>query len=80
MILAMWRVSVKYMPKLLTMEQKQLNLEVLKDMLDYANSDPEFLNIIDTGDESRVYRYYQDMKVQSSQWKHWTSPWPEKAR
>jgi len=39
-------------PKLLTMEQKQLRLEVSQDMLDCANSDPEFLNIVITGDES----------------------------
>ena len=50
--LAMRRVSAKFVPKLLTMERKQLHLEVLQDMLDYANSDPEFLNIAITGDES----------------------------
>jgi histone-lysine N-methyltransferase SETMAR len=32
--LAMWRVSAKFVPNLLTMEQKQLRLEVLQDMLD----------------------------------------------
>jgi hypothetical protein len=36
------------------LEQKQLHLEVSLDMLDYANSDPEFLNIVTTGDESWV--------------------------
>jgi DNA-binding Xre family transcriptional regulator len=40
---AMRRVSAKFMPKLLTMEQKQLRLEVSQDMLDYTNSDPKFL-------------------------------------
>ena len=39
--LAMWRVFAKFVPKLLTMEQKQLHLEVSQDMLDYENSDPE---------------------------------------
>jgi hypothetical protein len=43
---------MKFVPKLLTMEQKQLRLEVSQDMLDYANSDPTFLNIVITGDES----------------------------
>jgi hypothetical protein len=46
----MRRVSAKFMPKLLMMEQQQL-LEVSQDMLDYANSDPKFLNIVTTGDE-----------------------------
>ena len=49
--LAMRRVSAKFVPKVLTMEQKQLRLEVSQDMLDYANSDPEFLKFVITGDE-----------------------------
>ena len=53
--LATRRVSAKFVPKLLTMEQKQLRVEVPQDMLDYANSDPKFLNIVITGDESWVY-------------------------
>ena len=62
------------------MEQKQLRLEVSQDMLDYTNSDPEFLNIMITGDESWVYSYDPETKAQSSQWKHSTSPRPKKAR
>jgi len=53
-VLAKKRVSAKFVPKLLTMEQKPLRLEVSQDILDYANSDPEFLNIVTTGDESWV--------------------------
>jgi histone-lysine N-methyltransferase SETMAR len=64
------RVSAKFMPKLLTMEQKQLRLEVSLDMLDYANSDPEFLNIMTTGNESWVYGYDPETKAQLSQWEH----------
>jgi len=69
------------------MEQKHLCLKVLQDMLDYTNSDPEFLNIITTGDESWVYLWVRpgnqgivQTKAQSSQWKHSTSPTPKKAR
>jgi histone-lysine N-methyltransferase SETMAR len=58
-------------------EQKQLCLEVAQDMLD---CDPEFLNIVTTGDELWVYGYDPETKVQSSQWKHSTSPRPKKAR
>jgi len=78
--LAMRRVSVKFEPTLLMMEQKQLHLEVSQDMLDYANSDPEFLNIVTSGDGLWVYVYDPEAKVQSSQWKHSTSPRPKKAR
>jgi len=78
--LAMRRVSAKFVPKLLTMEQKQFHLEVSQDMLDYANSDPEFLNIVITGDESWVYGYNPETKAQASQWQHSTSLRPKKAR
>ena len=76
----MRRVSAKFVLELLMMEHKQLRLEVLQDMLDYANSDPEFLNIVTTGDESWVYGYDPETKMQLSQWKHLTSPRPKKAR
>ena len=46
----------------------------------YANSDPEFLNIVITGDESWTYGYNLETKAQSSQWQHSTSPRPKKAR
>ena len=77
--LTMWRVSAKFVPKLLTMQQKQLRLEVSQYMLDYANRDLEFPNIVTTGDESWVYGYDLETKTQSSQWKHSTSPRPKKA-
>jgi hypothetical protein len=48
------------------MEQKQLLLEVAQDMLDSANSNSEFLNIVTTGDESWVYGYDPETKAQSS--------------
>jgi hypothetical protein len=59
----MQRVSAKFVLKLLTMEQKQLCLEVSQDTLDYANSDLEFLNIVITGDESWVYGYDPEIKA-----------------
>lgn len=67
------RVFAKFVPKLLTMEQKQLRLEIARDMLDNANSDPNFLNTVITGDEW-VYGYDPETKMQSSQWKHPSSP------
>ena len=50
--LALRRMSVKFVLKLLTMEQKQLRLEVTQNKPDSANSDTEFLNIVTNGDES----------------------------
>jgi hypothetical protein len=48
-------------------------------MLECANRDPEFLKIVITGDESWVYGYYHETKVQSSQWKHPTFTRTKKA-
>jgi len=55
--LGLRRVSAKFVPKLLTMEQKQLRLEIAQDILDYVESDSNFLNTVITGDESWVYGY-----------------------
>ncbi|XP_037567473.1 protein GVQW3-like [Dermacentor silvarum] len=70
--LSMRRVAAKFVPKLLTVEQNQLRVEVSQDMLDSPNSDPDFMNTIITGDESWMYRYDPETKSQSSQWKHST--------
>ena len=78
--LGLRRVSAKFVPKLLTMEQKQLRLQVSQDMLDCSNSNPNFLNIVITGDESWVYGYDPETKMQSSQWRHPSDPRPKKAR
>jgi len=74
------RVSAKLVPKLLTMEQKQLRLEIAQDMLDCVESDSNFLYTVITGDESWVNGYDPETKSQSSQWKHSSSPRPKKAR
>jgi hypothetical protein len=78
--LHMCRVAAKFVPKLLSQEQQELCLEVVRDMLECANGDPEFLKTVITGDETWVYRYDLEMKVQSSQWKHSSSPRPKKAQ
>jgi histone-lysine N-methyltransferase SETMAR len=68
--LGLKRVSTKFVPRLLTMEQKQLCLEIARDMLGNANSDPNFLNTVIAGDETWVYGYDPEKNMQSSQWKH----------
>ena len=78
--LGLRRVSAKFVPKLLTMEQKQLRLEIAQDMLDSIESDSNFLNTVITGDESWVYGYNPGTKAQSSQWKLPSSPRPKKAQ
>jgi len=55
--LNMRRVAAKFVPKLLSVEQKELCVEVAQDLLDTTSTDPEFLNTLITGDESWVYGY-----------------------
>lgn len=78
--LALRRIAAKFVPRLLTNEQKQLRLEVSQDMLDSVAKDSGFMDTIITGDESWVYGYDPETKAQSSQWLHSTSPRPKKVR
>jgi transposase len=48
--LHMCRVVAKFVPRLLSQEQQQLRLEVVQDMLGFANRDPEFLKTVIAGD------------------------------
>ena len=50
--LTMKRLAAKFVPKLLTAEQKKIRVEDSQDMLDSINSDSDFMNTIITGDES----------------------------
>jgi hypothetical protein len=45
-----------------------------------VTSDPNFFQNLITGDESWMYGYNPETKVQSSQWKTLNSPRPKKAR
>ena len=69
-------VSLKFIPKPLTEEQKELRKEIRKGMLDCANHDLEFMKTIITGGETWVYGYVPETNFQSSQWKHPKPPRP----
>ena len=71
--LNMRHVAAKFVPRLLTCEQKQHCAE-------QVHNDPTFMSRIITGDESWVYGYDPETKQQSSQWKRPHSPRPKKAR
>ena len=66
------KVFAKFVPKLLTEQQKELQKEISRDMLNLTNHDPEFIKTIITGDGAET-------KFQTSQWKHPKSPRPKKA-
>ena len=78
--LKMHRVAAKFVPRLLTEEQKQNRVTVSQELLDRSNADENFLQNVITGDETWVYGYDVETKVQSSQWVGKSSPRPKKAR
>jgi hypothetical protein len=78
--LRMRRVSAKFVPRLLTGEQKDSRVNVCRDLKEELRNDPNLLTKILTGDESWCYAYDPEIKQASSQWKHSNSPRPKKAR
>ena len=78
--LGMHRIAAKFVPRLLTEDQKQNRVDVSQELLDRANDDDNVLKNIITGDKTWVYGYDVETKVQSSQWVSETSPRPKKAR
>lgn len=74
------RVSAKFVPKLLSEEQKQQRVTLASDLKDSIDSNPGLIDKIITGDESWIYGYDPETRMQSSQWKHSGSPRPKKAR
>ena len=53
---------------------------VSQEPLDRSNTDENFLKNVITGDETWVYGYDVETKMQSSQWVGKSSPQPKKAR
>ena len=78
--LNMHRVAAKFVPRLLTPEQKEHRVAICEELRQRALDDPSFMSRVITGDESWVYGYDPETKQQSSQWKSPGSPRPKKAR
>jgi len=78
--LKMHRVAAKFVLHLLTEEQKQNSVTVSQELLDSLNTDENFLKNVITGDETWVYGYDVETKVQSSQWVGKSSPRPKSPR
>jgi len=76
----MHRIAAKFVPRVLTQHQKDSRVAICQELKEPVKNDPTlFLNVI-TGDESIVYAYDPETKLQSSQWKSPGSPKPKKAR
>ena len=72
----MRRVSAKFVPRLLTDNQKENRFEISRELLANANGNGNFLNKTITGNETCAYGYDVETKMQSSQWMGKRSPRP----
>jgi len=62
----MRRVTAKFVPHLLTVEQKDDRVSVCTDLHERAQNDPNFMSSVITGDEFCVYGYDPETKQMSS--------------
>jgi len=76
--LQMRHISAEFMPCLLTDDQKENHVENSQELLANANGNENFLKNIITGDETWVYGYDVETKMQLSQWMGKGSPRPKK--
>jgi len=61
--LQMRRASAKFVPRLLTDDQKENRVEISQELLASANGNKNFLKNITTGDETWVYGYDVENKM-----------------
>jgi len=73
------RTAAKFMPRVLTHGQKDSRVAICQELKETVINDPTLLLNVITGDESIVYAYDPETKLQSSQWKCRGSPRPKKA-
>jgi len=76
----MKRVAAKFVPRLLSEDQRTSRLDVCRELKDQLKTDPDILSKMITGDESWCYGYDPKTKQQSSQWKSAMSQRPKKTR
>jgi histone-lysine N-methyltransferase SETMAR len=71
-------VAAKFVPRLLTPEQKEQHVAICQELRQRALDDTSFMSRVITGDESWAYGHDPETKQQSSQWKSPGSPRPKK--
>jgi hypothetical protein len=76
----MRRIATKFVPRLLSNDQKEHRIPVCIELKGKAENDPNFISTIITGDESCVFGHDAETDQQSFQWKAPTSPRPKKTR
>ena len=76
----MRKICAKFVPRVLSEEQKERRHNDSMEMVEFIDSDLEVLEAPVTFDESYIYCYDPESKRQSYQWKHAGSPKPKKVR
>jgi len=78
--LNMHRIAAKFVPRVLTQDQKDSRVAICQELKETVINDPTLLLNVITGDESIVYAKDPEKKLQSLQWKSPGSPRPKKTR
>ena len=79
--LGMSKVSTRWVPRNLNMQDCQQRVESSQELLEVHNANPEdFHTGLVTGDEIWLHHWDPDSKKESMQWKHPGSPSPKKFR
>ncbi|XP_060534524.1 histone-lysine N-methyltransferase SETMAR-like [Cylas formicarius] len=78
--LGMRKLCAKMVPKVLTVEQKELRLSICEDIISRIEEEGEDWIIVITGDESWVFQYDPETKRLSMQWVEKGGKRPTKAR
>jgi histone-lysine N-methyltransferase SETMAR len=65
----MRHISAKFVPRLLSDDQKAHRVSFCRELKQQATDDPNFISSIITSDETWVYGYDPETKQQLSQWK-----------
>lgn len=69
----------KWVPRLLTADQRNVRATMSRSHLRRSRRDPNFLERIVAGDETWVYSWDPETKMQSAEWRSPGSPRPQKA-
>ena len=79
--LGMSKVSARWVPRNLNMQDRQQRVESSQELLEVYNANPEdFHTRLVTGDETWLHHWDPDTKKESMQWKHPGSPSLKKFR
>ena len=76
----MSKVSARWVPRLLTPNQKEQKADSCKELIELESKDTRFFYRIMTMDETWVHHFDPEVKSSSMQWKTPSSPTPKKAR